>query len=81
MPRTARIIFPGYLYHVTQRGNNKQRVFFENNDYILYLKRIEEYAKKCKVKVYAYCLMNNHVHFIVEPFAADSIATLASVSA
>jgi len=43
MPRRARVVYPGYLYHVTQRGNNRQYIFEDDNDYILYIKRVEEY--------------------------------------
>jgi putative transposase len=76
MPRSARIIIPGYLHHITQRGNNRQRVFFEENDYILYLKRIEEYARKFQISIHAYCLMPNHVHFILEPEDKKSIGKM-----
>jgi len=71
MPRTARIVLPGYVYHVTQRGNNRQYVFHEDNDFILYLKRVEEYRKKCRVDIFAFCLMGNHVHFIVRPHTRE----------
>jgi len=76
MPRTARIIIPGFIYHVTQRGNNRQDIFFNDNDYILYLKRIAEYSNDLEVKIYAYCLMKNHVHFIVEPKHEYSLAKM-----
>ena len=73
MPRRARVVWPGYVYHVTQRGNNRQYIFKENDDYILYLKWVEEYRQKYKAEIYAYCLMGNHVHFILEPIKRDSL--------
>ncbi len=76
MPRRARFIIPEYLYHLTQRGNNRQTVFHENKDYILYLKRLEEYSQKYGVKIYAYCLMPNHVHLIAKPLYKDSFARM-----
>ena len=76
MPRRARVVCPGYLHHITQRGNNRQYVFQEDDDYILYLKRIEEYRRKCGVEIYAYCLMGNHVHFIMKPYSKKSIAEM-----
>ena len=74
MPRTARIVIPGCLYHVTQRGNYRQNVFYEDQDRAVYLKYIEEYAGKYKLGIYAFCLMDNHVHFIVKPHNLDSLA-------
>lgn len=76
MPRAARVVHPGHLYHITQRGNNRQYIFNEDNDYVLYLKRIEEYRKKSKVDIYAFCLMGNHVHFILKPYRKDSLAKM-----
>ncbi|MCK5580710.1 MAG: transposase [Candidatus Omnitrophica bacterium] len=74
MPRTPRVVIPGYLYHIVQRGNNRQYVFQEENDYILYLKRIEEYRRKYNIDIFAYCLMGNHVHFIIRPPEINSLA-------
>jgi len=62
MPRLARVVFPGQLYHVTQRGNYRQKVFFDDQDRIVYLKYLEENALKYELKIYAFCLMDNHVH-------------------
>lgn len=74
MPRQARIVIPGYLYHVTQRGNYKQDIFEEDKDRIIYLKLVQEYSEAYAADIYAYCLMNNHVHFIVRPRAKESLA-------
>jgi putative transposase len=76
MPRAARVVLPGYLYHVTQRGNNRQFVFHEKNDYVLYLKHVEKYRDKYDVKIYAFCIMGNHVHFIIRPKKIDSMAKM-----
>lgn len=76
MPRVARLIIPGYLYHVTQRGNFRQNVFEEDQDRAVYLKYIHESSKKADVKIYAYCLMDNHVHFVVRPYQKNSMAEL-----
>ncbi len=74
MPRNARVVIPGYLYHITQRGNYKQNIFEEDQDYVIYLKLIQEYSKKYGVAMYAYCLMDNHVHFIAKPRQEESLA-------
>jgi putative transposase len=78
MPRTARIVIPKYPYHVTQRGNYRQEIFQDREDQIKYLSWIEEYSKKYQMLVYAYCLMNNHIHFICTPLSKNSLAKVFS---
>jgi putative transposase len=80
MPRVARVVVPGLPHHVTQRGNNRQDVFFTNDDRRFYLKLLREQSSRYDLKIRAYCLMTNHVHLVVVPGNAASLAkTLASV--
>ena len=74
MPRIARAVAVGFPHHVTQRGNYKQVVFEKEEDYRQYLDWLILYSKKYSLKIWAYCLMNNHVHFIAVPMAHDSLA-------
>ena len=74
MPRVARIIARDYPYHVTQRGNYRQTVFESDTDYRQYLAWLKEYAEKYSLEIWAYCLMNNHVHFVCVPRKDDSLA-------
>jgi putative transposase len=74
MPRIARVMIPDIPYHITQRGNYRQNVFDDGEDKKVYLSFFEEYRKKYELKVYAWVLMDNHVHFIVEPADTISIA-------
>ena len=76
MPRIARVVVPGAPYHVTQRGNYKQNIFDGNEDKQVYMDFFKLYAKKYQVKLLAFCLMDNHVHFILEPQQSDSLAFL-----
>jgi len=71
MPRRARLVIPGCFFHVTQRGNYRQHIFDDDRDRITYLKYIQEYAQKYALDIMAYCLMENHVHFIVKPKKKD----------
>ena len=64
MPRQRRVVLAGRPHHITQRGNNRRDVFFEDSDHELYLSLLREYAAKYQVKILGYCLMNNHVHLI-----------------
>ena len=61
------MIVPGEAHHITQRGNNRQVVFEDDVDYSQYCDWINTYALKSGVEVLAYCLMTNHVHFIIIP--------------
>ena len=71
MARLARIVVPGVPYHVTQRGNRRERTFFEDADYKRYRTMLGEAARRAGAQVWAYCLMPNHVHLIVVP--ADEV--------
>ncbi len=73
MPRVARVVFPGVPHHVTQRGNRREEVFFEEEDRSVYLAWLREYSKKHNVEVVAYCLMTNHVHLIMIPKTEDGL--------
>lgn len=66
MARRPRLLAPGVLYHVIVRGNQKQKTFLTDTDYRAYLERLRKYRQKLDVIVYAYCLMPNHVHLLVE---------------
>ena len=73
MARIARLVIPGLPHHVTQRGNRRERVFFEDGDYRFYLRLISEAARGSATEIWAYCLMPNHVHFIMTPSSADGL--------
>ena len=79
MPRIARIVAPGHPYHVTQRGNYRQAIFRNDEDRSQYLSWVNEYSRKFHLSVWAYCLMDNHVHFIVQPREKESLAKVFSV--
>jgi len=74
MPRIARIVGIGYPHHIIQRGNNRQDIFFDQEDRRLYLKWLEKYSLECSCTVHAYCLMKNHVHLLVVPKNNSSLA-------
>ncbi len=74
MPRVARIVMPEVPHHVTQRGNNRQAVFFDDEDRRRYLEFLGEHAKRFGLTIWAYCLMPNHVHLVGVPAGEDSLA-------
>jgi len=67
MPRLARTVFPNIPHHITQRGNRREDVFFEDKDRKFYLSLLKHYTGKYKVEVLAYCLMTNHIHLVLLP--------------
>ena len=67
MPRTARLVVPGIPHHVTQRGNRRQPTFFRDEDYALYLRLLRHWTAQAGTRVWAWCLMPNHVHLILVP--------------
>jgi putative transposase len=63
----ARLVLPNYPHHVVQRGHNKQVVFVDASDFEHYLTNLRELKQALAVKVYAFCLMTNHVHLLLDP--------------
>ena len=74
MARLPRVVIPGIPHHVTQRGNGRQRTFFEDGDYALYLDLLAEAAERARTQVWAYCLMPNHVHIVLTPEDEQGLA-------
>jgi len=73
MARIARVIAPGFPHHITQRGNRRMPTFFRNEDYEAYLSLLAEWCRTCRVEVWAYCLMPNHVHLIAVPETPEGL--------
>lgn len=67
MARIPRTVVPGQALHIVQRGNNRQPVFFSNEDYRIYLETFQQAAASHGCAVHAYVLMTNHVHLLLTP--------------
>jgi putative transposase len=74
MPRIARLLAINYPHHITQRGNNKETVFFDEEDRKFYLKLLKKYSDQWNFNIWAYCLMPNHVHILAVPRKEKSFA-------
>jgi len=61
-------------HHITQRGNNRQDVFFTDDDYRCYLDFLRENADRFRLRVLGYCLMTNHIHLVAIPETEDALA-------
>lgn len=66
MARPLRIEFPGAVYHITSRGNEKKDIFRDDHDREDFLNILRHVVKRYNWLCHAYCLMNNHYHFLVE---------------
>jgi putative transposase len=73
MARLARVVAAGVAHHVTQRGNRRQPVFFNDEDYAAYRALLAEGCRAAGVAVWGYCLMPNHVHLILVPSDEDGL--------
>lgn len=66
MARKPRIHYYGAVNHVIARGNNKEKIIYENADRIKYLELLKKYRDKYEFLLYAYALMDNHLHLLIE---------------
>ena len=66
MPRSARIKSSTDIYHVMFRGIDRQKIFNEKSDYYRYLSILKKCKELSGFKLYAYCLMPNHVHLLIK---------------
>lgn len=73
MARAVRYIIPKLLHHATQRGNNHQNIFFDTEDHLHFMRNIRMLSKEEGVLVGAYCLMTNHFHLLLYPYADQNL--------
>jgi len=66
MARPLRLEYPGAVYHVVARGNERREIFRDDSDRELYLSRVRHYRERFGFRLYAYCLMTNHLHLALE---------------
>jgi putative transposase len=67
MPRRLRIVFPHLPHHIIQRGHSRRSVFFSDAHRVDYLGTLGECRASMGIRLFAYCLMDNHVHLIIDP--------------
>ncbi|MDP4182041.1 MAG: transposase [Bacillota bacterium] len=66
MPRRAREKSESGIYHIILRGANRQEIFHDDEDHMKFLETIFKYKCKAEAEVYGWCLMSNHVHFLLK---------------
>ena len=73
MPRLPRFVLPGHPQHVIVRGNNREPIFYAEEDYLFYLEKLKQACDKHQCDVHAYVLMTNHVHLLLTPHTEQGI--------
>jgi len=71
-----RISFAGGVFHVTCRGNNRERIFLDDHDYKRFRSLLRKYREKLDFRLYGYALMPNHVHLLIETTRRASISKI-----
>ncbi|WP_053955450.1 transposase [Inediibacterium massiliense] len=80
MPRAARIKNEEGIYHIMCRSISEVNLFLEDQDKIKYFQLIQKYKEKFRFKVYAYCLMDNHGHLIIDCNGVDISKIMHSIN-
>jgi len=79
MPRPLRLQDAGYIHHVISRGNDGQTLFKSTEDFQEYISLLERTRRNYPLKIYNYCLMDNHVHLLVEPQKEGSLSKVMQI--
>ena len=64
LPRKSREISSTGIYHIIMRGNDRNDIFYDNQDRYVFLNILKETKERFKFEIYSYCLMNNHIHIV-----------------
>ncbi len=73
MPRTARAIEAGLIYHVLNRGNGRMRLFHKAEDYQAFERVLAEGIERYPIELLTYCVMPNHWHLVVRPKTDEAL--------
>ena len=76
MARLPRLVVPNQPHHIIQRGNDRQLIFRDADDYTVFLVHLRDAAKQYKVAIHAYVLMSNHVHLLASPSDQGGLARM-----
>lgn len=80
MPRQVRIKGEYSVYHIIQRGNKRKNLFLSDADRLKFIDTLQKTREKYNFAVYAYCLMSNHVHLLIDDNGNDVSAIIKSIN-
>lgn len=76
MARTSRLVIPNQPHHIVQRGNDRQQIFHDADDYLAFLVWLREASRQFKVAIHAYVLMGSQLHLLVTPSDAQGLGRM-----
>src|SRR5262245_56622646 len=76
MARPLRPIADGLIYHAINRGNNRNAVFADDGDFRALLRAQGQTQLRYPFRLYAYCLLSNHFHLLLQPLPGQSISRI-----
>jgi REP element-mobilizing transposase RayT len=79
VPRRAREKSENGIYHIILRGNSRQEIFHDDEDFIHFIETLDKYKTQTNMKVHGWCLMNNHVHLLLEKGEEELSATMKRI--
>lgn len=79
MPKKPRVVVADVPYHITARANKGEFIFKSDAERERYVDFVVQYSQKYSVKIFAWCIMGNHVHFVMEPSTEEGLSKLFAV--
>jgi len=76
MARLPRFVIPGQPQHIIVRGNNREPIFYRDEDYHFYLEKLKQACDRHQCEVHAYVLMTNHIHLLLTPYTEQGIGKM-----
>jgi len=73
MPRSKRVLHDGAVYHIVQRGHNKDRLFNDYKDYKVFKGLVRKYKSRFTFDIYHYCIMSNHIHILLKAITGSDL--------
>ena len=80
MPRAPRLKSQSGIYHIMLRGINQQVIFEDEEDYLKFIETLKSYKAISEYKVFAYCLMSNHIHILLKVGKEDLDVIMKRIS-
>jgi REP element-mobilizing transposase RayT len=80
MGRPLRIEYPGALYHITSRGNERKKIFLDDSDRVAFLDILKDYHDRFGILIHSYVLMDNHYHLILETPRANLLRVMHALN-
>jgi putative transposase len=78
MPKRKEKFLSGHFYHIYNRGEKQQSIFFERENYLYFLRLLKKFLVQFDIGIICYCLMPNHFHFLLRPNQDDNVSEFMS---